>query len=119
MWVQRTYNSEKESNLLEAGTPKMLARLLAQRDVAEENVESFIASEYQDLSHPHELHDVEKAARIFCDNALDKGKVAIIGDYDCDGIVSSTMLKELCNIFELKCDVFLPSRLECILFGWG
>lgn len=94
----------------------MLARLLAQRDIDEKDAESFIASEYQNLSHPHELHDVEKASRIFCDVALDKGTVAIIGDYDCDGIVSSTMLKELCNVFELKCNVFLPSRLE---HGYG
>ena len=115
MWKQKTYDKEKESRFIEAGTHKMLARLLAQRDF-NQSVNEFLSADYQGLSHPHLLHDVEKAARIFCDNALDKGRVAVIGDYDCDGIVSATMIKELCNIFDVECKVFLPSRLE---HGYG
>jgi single-stranded-DNA-specific exonuclease len=116
MWKQRTYNKTKEAKLLENGTHKMLARLLAQRDVKEDEAESFITAEYQNISHPHELHDVEKAAQIFCDNALNNGHVSVIGDYDADGVVSAVMLKELCTTFNLKCNVFLPSRLE---HGYG
>ena len=115
MWKQKTYDKIKEAAFIEDGTHKMLARLLSQRDF-DQTAEEFLSADYQGLSHPYLLHDVEKAARIFCDNALDKGRVAIMGDYDCDGIVSSTMLKELCNVFDLECTVFLPSRLE---HGYG
>ena len=116
MWKSKEIDTIKEASLIKTGMHKLLARLIAQRDIKLESVEKFISSDYNDLSHPNNLHDVEKAARIFCDNVLNKGEVAIIGDYDVDGIVSSTMLQELCNVFEIDCTVFLPSRLE---HGYG
>lgn len=75
-----------------------------------------MSSEYQNLSHPFSLHDVEKAAKIFVDVASQNGRIAVIGDYDVDGVVSSTMIKELCTSLKLNCSVFIPSRLN---HGYG
>jgi len=116
MWQQKKSNKEKEAKILSNGMHGMLARLLSQRSVEIDNVEPFLNPDYKELSHPHKLHGVKDAAQIFYDIAKSKGSVAVIGDYDCDGIVSSTMLKELCNNFNLQCTVFLPSRLE---HGYG
>jgi len=116
MWKQKEYNKTKEQLFINMGKGKLLSRLLSQRDIVGENVDEFLKSEYKNLSHPYSLNDCEKAVRLFCEIAKDNGKVALISDYDADGILSSVMIKELCNTFGLDCSVFLPSRLE---HGYG
>jgi len=115
-WKIREVNEENEKKYREDGISALIARFLAQRDIKPEDVPSFLKSDYAELSHPHTLHDVEKASKLFCDVALNDGNVAVIGDYDCDGVVSSVMIQQLCLRFDLKCRVFLPSRLE---HGYG
>jgi len=94
----------------------LLNRLLSQRGIDAESAKDFTGASYDALSHPYALNDVEPAVQIFCDVALKKGSVAVFGDYDCDGVVSSTMLAELCDVFGLRKKVFLPDRLK---HGYG
>ena len=116
MWLPKPYNKNKEKILTKQGKSRLLARLFSQREIDPKTVDDFISSEYKGLSHPHALNDVEKGAKLFCKVAKAKGNVAVIGDYDADGVISSVMIKELCNSFGLECSVFLPSRLE---HGYG
>ena len=115
-WKKRNTNTDLEKKYIEKGFPKFIARLLSQRNIDVEVADDFLSSDYSKLTHPHKLHGVKEAADVFCSVALDKGNVAVFGDYDLDGITSSVMINELCNVFDLKCDVFLPSRLE---HGYG
>jgi single-stranded-DNA-specific exonuclease len=115
-WKQKQHNKDKEISLKSQGRHQLLARILAQKSVEENDLDKFLSTEYKDLNHPHKLHDVEKAAKIFLDHVKNESRVGVIGDYDADGIVSSTMLHELCREFDLPCKVFLPSRLE---HGYG
>jgi len=116
MWKQKQFDKENESIMLKNGIHGIMARLISQRRIETESVESFLNADYNALSHPYTLHDLEKAAKIFIEIAKNKGSVSVIGDYDADGVISSTMLKELCNTFGLQCNVFLPSRLD---HGYG
>jgi len=116
MWKKRNIDTEKENLLLKQGKSKLLSRLLAQRDVDVQDTDKFLSSSYEDISHPHTLKGVEEGVELFINVARKKGNVAVIGDYDCDGIISSVMIKGLCNIFDLSCDVFLPSRFK---HGYG
>ncbi len=113
-WKLREINVEKERQFLNKGIHRFIARLLAQRDI--DDPDNFLSPDYQKLSHPYLLNDVEKASKLFCQVALNKGDIAVISDYDCDGVVSAVMIKQLCARFGLKCNVFLPSRLE---HGYG
>ena len=116
MWELKNRNKDIEINLVNNGKHKIVARLISQRNIKEEEVDEFLNPDYSNLTNPYEFHDMEKACDLFIEVANKKGKVAIIGDYDCDGVMSSTMLKELCNAFKLESFVFLPSRLE---HGYG
>lgn len=111
MWKVRPHDAVKEKAFLDKGINRFLARLLSQRDVSVENAETFMAPDYNNMSHPHDIHDMEKAVDIFLDTVIAKKKIAILGDYDCDGVVSCVMMKELCRALDYDCDVFLPSRL--------
>jgi len=119
MWKLRVHDIAKERAIISSGQHKikLIARLLSQRNIDKfSSFESFLKNDYNDLSHSHKLNGVKEAAEIFCKVALSKGKIAVIGDYDVDGVSSSVMINELSNVFGLKCDVFLPSRLE---HGYG
>jgi single-stranded-DNA-specific exonuclease len=116
MWKMKNYDKNKEIEISNKGVHRIISRLICSRNIELMNIDKFLSSEYNDLSDPYLLNDVEKGVNIFIETIKTKGSVAIIGDYDADGIISSTMLKELCNNFKLKCKVFLPSRIE---HGYG
>jgi len=116
-WTQRPINAETEKAFIAQGKNKLLARLLAQRDIPPNRSEEFLKSQYDQLPMPpHALKGVKEAADLFYSIAQRKGTVFCAADYDCDGVISATMIKELCNVFGLKCQVFLPSRTE---HGYG
>ena len=116
MWKVKEVNKEKELALQKQGKHKFLARILSQNESEADKMDEFLSTDYKDLSHPYELNDVEKASKLFIKHAKNGSRVAIIGDYDCDGITSTTMLYELCLTFGLTCIPFLPSRLD---HGYG
>ena len=116
MWKQKEVNKDKEAKLLSGDVGPLLARLLSQRNVEVDKFQDFLKADYNNLSHPHALNDVEKAVKIFCTYAKQDSKVGVCSDFDCDGITSASMIYELCKIFDLDCKVFLPSRFE---HGYG
>lgn len=116
MWECKSYDKNKEATLVKLGKGRLLSRLLAERDLDPIAIDDFLNPDYKGLSHPYALNDMEKATRLFCEVAKCNGKVACIGDYDCDGIISSVMIKELCTVFGIDCSVFLPSRMD---HGYG
>jgi len=116
MWQIRPRDKEKEKRFLALGQNRLISRLLAQRNIQPNEINGFLNGDINDLSPINKLKGTERAAEIFLKVALDKGVVGVSSDYDADGVISATMLKELCNAFGLTCKVFLPSRVE---HGYG
>jgi len=115
-WQERPYKKEVVEEIRKQGYSKAISLLLAQRNIVPSQAKKFLSSDYEDISSPHALNGIKEASELFCKVAKNKGKVATIGDFDVDGILSSLMIKELCNVFKLKCDCFLPSRFD---HGYG
>jgi len=111
MWQPRSYDKEKEKRFIELGQHKLISRLLAQRNI-DPNSSKFLRCDYNELSHPYALNGIKEAAKLFCEVALRQDSVGCFGDYDLDGIVSVAIIKELSNVFNLKCEVILPDRNE-------
>jgi len=116
MWKKRPYDEKIEQEFIKQGVSKLIARLLSQRSIKPSDFTKFSSSDYNDLTDPHTLNGVKEAADIFCNIVKKQGTVGVVGDFDVDGICSAVMLQELCNVFKLKCNVFLPSRFE---HGYG
>lgn len=115
-WKQRPFNKDVEQVFIGKGLPKLLSRLLSQRNISPDGVDKFLSSSYQDISKPHELKGVKEAVELFCQTILKNGRIGCISDYDADGILSATMISELCSCLGSTCTVFLPSRKE---HGYG
>jgi len=116
MWQKKEHNVGLEEIFLERGLHKLVARLLSQRNVSPEELDVFLSAEYKNISAPHTLKGTKEAALIFCTAIKSKKSIAVIGDYDADGVVSSVMIQTLCRALNYDCKVFIPSRLE---HGYG
>lgn len=112
MWKLREHNKEVEKVLIEKGTQRLLARLVSQRNIDPNSLSDFLACNYSDISHPYSLPNMKEASNIFLDVAVANGRILVFGDYDCDGILSSVMLKEVCSLLGLQCKVILPTRQQ-------
>jgi single-stranded-DNA-specific exonuclease RecJ len=105
-------------NIIEAGDPSSAAEkaeelLLRARNVAPEEVNSFFVP--QVLPEVPEDPSLLAAAELIMSTAEDGGRIAVFGDYDCDGICATAIIYHfLVNYLEADAEYHIPDR-----FGEG
>lgn len=114
VWVCRPHDAELTARLVAtAGVPPGLARLLAQRGVKDKQaVERFLDPRLEHMPHPFLMKDLERAAHRLADAIRDGDKVCLYGDYDVDGVTSSSLLAEFLASHGLEPDIYIPKRLR-------
>jgi single-stranded-DNA-specific exonuclease len=92
--------------------PEMLARVLAGRDVAIDDVPDFLDPTIRKLMpDPFTVTEMEVAAKRIADAAMRNEKVAIFGDYDVDGATSAALLAWHLRHCGLDPLIHIPDRL--------
>ncbi len=113
-WIYPVQNEERmrQSRLLqrEQGLPAMIADILTARGLSPDQIVSLFSE--GDLSDPMLLPDMEKAvSRI--EKAIDaQEKIAVYGDYDCDGVTSTVILYSYLLSMGAQVTYYIPDRLE-------
>lgn len=95
----------------------LISNLLVSRNITlHENAESFLNPSVEDLYNPFLLKDMERAiGRI--DEGIERGeKIVIYGDYDVDGITSTSILYTALKKIGADVSYYIPER---ILEGYG
>ena len=94
------------------GTPELLARILAGRDVEPDAVEAYLDPAIRRLMpDPHVLTAMEAATARLAD-AAERGEcVAVFGDYDVDGATASALTALFLRRAGLDPIVYIPDRL--------
>lgn len=111
LWKEKFCDKILAQSHLDSGRSSLLSKLLAQRKISVADAESFFWSPLENLSPPESFGpDMLKACDIFCSAAKANYEIAIIGDYDVDGVMSCVILSKLCKKMRVKHQVFLPSR---------
>lgn len=72
-------------------------------------LEQFLSDE-PCFSDPRELADIEKAAEIVNEEIENGTKIAVYGDYDCDGVTASAMLYSYLKNRGADCFYYIPNR---------
>lgn len=88
---------------------KLFERLLKKRKIST----SFLNPKYEGLTDPYELPDMEKAVSRIKDALKNHEKILIYGDYDVDGVTSSTLMEEaltLSGANPKNIGIMLPDR---------
>lgn len=99
------------------GVDELLARILAGRNVAVDEVESFLDPAIKRLlPDPHALTDMQAASTRISDAVKRGEKIAIFGDYDVDGATAAALLCHYLRLCGLDPIVHIPDR---IFEGYG
>ena len=99
--------------LCRRGVNPMAAVLLASRGITgERELREYMSDDLSLLSDPMSFADMDRARdRVL--SAIERGEhVAVYGDYDVDGITSSSMVADYLRGRGLECDIYIPERLE-------
>ncbi|MEK7499510.1 MAG: DHH family phosphoesterase, partial [Patescibacteria group bacterium] len=87
--------------------------LLANRNVAVSEQESFFASSYdRDIHDPYSIADMEKAVERIFRAIKNKERIVVYGDYDADGITSTAIMIETLTALGAHVIPYLPHRYD-------
>jgi single-stranded-DNA-specific exonuclease len=117
MYIQRQFNHEVEQFLKKNEKKPLLARLLSQRKIPD--IDNFLnppSKAHLHLRNLAQIRNLKETCDLLIEVKKNNGSASVIGDYDVDGIMSSYMVKRICEILDVECNVFLPSRFE---HGYG
>lgn len=92
-----------------------MADLLTKEDVDKLLKSRFAGSscnKLSDIPHPSSFKDMKKATDRVVKAIKEKEKIAIVGDYDADGVISSVILSEFFDDIGLNYDLIIPNRFK-------
>ena len=94
--------------------PKVVRDLLAARGyVDDESIERFLRPDYdRDLADPFLMTDMDAAVKRILQAAKAKQKVVVYGDYDIDGVTSTTLMLELLAAHGITASSYIPDRFD-------
>ena len=65
-----------------------------------------------DVPKPNSFKDIDKASSRICKAILNNERIAIVGDYDVDGVVSSVILSEFFDDLQVSYSLHIPNRFS-------
>lgn len=91
----------------------LLAEILWSRGLhSTEAMDRFLSPRLEHLAHPSTIPGLEDAANTLAQGFAEGRSLAVWGDYDVDGITSSTVVKEFFAARGIEIQHHLPNRLE-------
>ena len=91
----------------------ILAKILVNKGITEkEDIDLFVNPTRKDFYDPFLMPDMEITVNRILKAIEDKEKIIIYGDYDADGITSTTVLKNFLEERGLEVGTYIPNRLD-------
>lgn len=114
LWLMNDLPKEKVDRLAkEAGISKLLARIFLSRGVDDPDyIKDFLNPTLDKLNDPFELRDMEKAADRIIKALHNNEKILIYGDYDVDGVTSTSILYDFFSKHNADVCYYIPDRLN-------
>lgn len=106
---------KEKAKVIKVGLPKLhpvVLQILFDRGIDDqEKINNFLNSDYEKgLFDPFLFSDMEKALGRIEKARKNKELVAIFGDYDADGVTSSTIIKDALTALGIESIVYIPDR---------
>ena len=92
--------------------PEIILQIIKSRGIGDEMTEEFFSSRPQLAYDPFLLSDMKAGVDLLLD-AIDSGKrIVIYGDYDVDGITSTSLMMKVIGTLTSNVTYYIPSRLD-------
>ncbi len=116
VWLNRA-DSDDEAAIASlansAGVSQLMARLLIHRGIeSPQQANEFLTPRLANLPSPFLMKDMEAAAVRIADAVARKEKIVVYGDYDVDGITSTSLLVGFLRRLGAECEYYIPSRMD-------
>lgn len=114
LWSMNDLSDEKVEKLSKkAGISKLLAGIFLSRGVEDPDyIKDFLNPSLDKLHDPFELRDMEKAVDRIVKALRQNEKILIYGDYDVDGITSTSILYDFFRRQNADVCYYIPDRLN-------
>ncbi|MDX1808668.1 MAG: single-stranded-DNA-specific exonuclease RecJ [Sulfurospirillaceae bacterium] len=96
----------KKENMGSKLTKEDIKNILAKRFESDE------CTKLEELPKPHHFKDMDKASARIVSAIKNDEKIAIVGDYDVDGVVSSVILSTFFDDIGVKHESIIPNRFQ-------
>lgn len=112
-WNRAGYDSAAADAMVAAGIPRLAAMVLCARGInTVEKADAFLDDGMDQVCDPFLMKDMDKAAARV-EAALRRGEhIAVYGDYDVDGITSTTLLSDYLARRGGRVSAYIPDRME-------
>lgn len=92
--------------------PRVVAQILANRGISSVvEAQQFLTGDLQHMHHPLEMHGMSIAVERILQALHRKERVVIYGDYDVDGVTSTSVLMRIFTQIGLQVSYYLPDRM--------
>lgn len=110
-WVIRQADKERASQISEKfNIDPFVAFLMVSRGIVDDiDVVNFMTDEFM-LSSPFDLADMDEAVFTVSEAIENGDKICVYGDYDCDGVTSTTLLVDFLRSKGADVCYYIPSR---------
>ncbi len=104
---ERAQEIEKKFNI-----GALVSNIIAQKNLSDNEIEKFLNPTRNDFYDPFLMPDMDKAIDRIEKAVKNQEKIIIYGDYDVDGITSTTILKRFFKDRGIEIDTYIPNRLN-------
>lgn len=112
-WIVGTPNRDRAKILAEeCGIDPFAALVAVGRGIDDEGELELLISDEAILCDPMELKDINVAADYINDAIDNNVKIAIFGDYDCDGVVATALLYDYLKGRNVDVVAYIPDRMD-------
>ncbi len=112
-WFLKNRNAENYTAVKNIVKDDLLAKVLCNRGIVEEEeVIDYLNDDYSLIYRTEGLPDLEPARKIIKDAIENHMKIRIVGDYDSDGIMSTTLLLRSLKTFGADASFEVPDRKQ-------
>ena len=121
-WMIKNKKADLEKISEKYNIEKLIARILVNRELDENEIDSFINPDIENLYDPLLMKDMSLSIDLIVDSIENNQKIRIVGDYDQDGISSTVVLMKAFKILEenigkrIEIDYEIPDR---VIDGYG
>ncbi|MCK5099466.1 MAG: single-stranded-DNA-specific exonuclease RecJ [Desulfobacteraceae bacterium] len=119
-WIYKNNINTEDSNtkiidelVLEFNLNKIVATILVNRGIKTiEQAELFLNPSLSNLKDPFVLKDMEKAVERLWTAIQNHEKILIFGDFDADGVTSTSLLVDFLNYIDADVSWYVPHRIK-------
>ncbi len=107
---QKTMHQKIREAYLTLGIDEITAQILYARNIMPEQASDFLMPSLENLHNPFLFCQMEKICNRLHEAEKKHQYTVIYGDYDCDGVCGSVILKKTLDQLKIPCRIYLPDR---------